>query len=255
MTSLERSTLGDTGTVLLVGRQETARTELARVFEQEGYDTHQSETAEQADAFLSSQSADLVLLQGQATETSILALCRRVRQVASTPILVIAENPDLVDEIVVLETGADGLLPRGVDTRLLLARSRALLRRADTGPDATAEPGEWRVDQGRRVLVLPSGAQVVLTPLMLDLMGVFLDNPGVILTAEAAAAKLGRPQSEADHLRTPIARLRRRLAAAGEPSAIRTVHGQGYVFEGGGASRGRGQMASPRLDPVSPSWG
>ncbi len=247
----ERTNIDDTGAVLLVGRHESARTELARVFEQEGYETHQSETTEQADAFLSSRSADLVLLQGEATETSVLAFCRRVRRVASTPILVIAENPDMVDEIVILETGADGLLPRGVDKRLLLARSRALLRRAELAHDPSVESEDWRVDAARRVLILPSGRQVVLTPLMIDLMTVFLDNPGVILTAEAAAELLGRSQSEADHLRTPIARLRRRLAAAGEPSAIRTVHGQGYVFDGAGAGPLRAPQTPAYPDPLA----
>lgn len=254
MASSEHGHTGEPGAVLLVGRQETARLELARVFEQEGYETHQSETAEQADVFLSSRSADLVLLQGQATETSVLAFCRRIRRVASTPILVISDNPDLVDEIVVLETGADGLLPRDVDTRLLLARSRALLRRAEARADGSAGQGEWRVDAARRILVLPSGGQVVLTPLMLDLMSVFLAHPGVVLTAETAAELLGRPKSEADHLRTPIARLRRRLAAAGEQFAIRTVHGQGYVFDGVAASpHGRLTQDGPAEGPSARS--
>ncbi len=232
MTEPQTLSSSEASSVLLVGRHEPARAELARVFEREGYETHQSESAEQADAFISERPTDLVLVQGQATETSVLAFCRRLRRIGSTPILVIADNPDMVDEIVVLETGADGLLPRGVDTRLLLARSRALLRRAEPGEERAREEGGWRVDAARRVLVLPSGRPVVLTPLMLDLMSVFLSNPGVILTAEAAAELLGRPRSEAAHLRTPIARLRRRLAAAGEQTAIRTVHGQGYVFDG-----------------------
>ncbi len=221
----------ETQAVLVIGRREAARTALADVFEGEGFQTHQTTSPEEADTFLDGTAVDLVLMDGQPTETAVLNFCRKVRRIGSAPILVIAEQPDLVDEIVVLETGADGLLARDADPRLLLARSRALLRRASRGVPGADFPVDWKVDRVRNVLRVPSGRELALTPLMLDLMQIFLSQPGVVLTAEAAALVLGRPKSDSENLRTAIARLRRRLAVAGEHTAIRTIHGRGYVFD------------------------
>lgn len=232
MPGFERGRGSCAASVLLVGRDLGPRARLAQMFEGEGYAIVEADTAADADLVFDEQPVDLVVLDGRPSEASVLSFCRKAAGSANTSVLVMAEDPDLTDEIVILETGADGLLAKTADRRLLLARSRALLRRTEQFARSVAAPqGVWRIDHRLRLAVSPSGTQIPLTQLMVDLMALFIENPGVVITPESAATLLRQPSLEADNLRTPIARLRRRLEAAGEGGAIRTLYGRGYVFE------------------------
>ncbi len=219
--------------VLLIGRDVELRSKIAQLYQGAGYETREVDSARSAEEVFEAQPVDLILLVGQPTEASVLTFCRTAAEAVNTSILVMADEPDLTDEIVVLETGADGLIAKTADGRLLLARSRALLRRTRQFSRSIASTsGVWKVDRRLRRAIAPSGTQIQLTQLMLDLMDMFLSNPGLVITPEIAASLLHETTTEADNLRTPIARLRRRLEAAGEGGAIRTVYGMGYVFDG-----------------------
>ncbi|HYF54586.1 MAG TPA: response regulator transcription factor [Salinarimonas sp.] len=152
------------------------------------------------------------------------------------------------DRVVGLEIGVDDYLVKPYDPRELLARIRSVLRRvAETAPvQAASAPaaassrqmavGPFQLDLDSRRLAGPDGAQVSLTAAELDLLEALAQRPGRVLSRaqllELAPAREGNDSARAIDVR--ITRLRRKLEADPDnPTLIRTVRGEGYVFAGG----------------------
>ena len=187
---------------------------------------------------------DLIVLDLMLPGESGLALCGQLRATTTIPILMLTAVAEDTDRIIGLEMGADDYLPKPFNPRELLARVRAILRRAeDRAPAvAAAEPDAevvlgfdgWIIQPGRRQLLDPKGQPVDLTGGEFDLLLALAERPHRVLSRDRLLdITKGRAASLFDRsIDVQIGRLRRKLetAAGGGGALIATVRGGGYMF-------------------------
>jgi two-component system, OmpR family, response regulator MtrA len=155
-------------------------------------------------------------------------LCRRLRGSADVPILILTARDEEADRIIGLELGADDYVTKPFSPRELVARVRAVLRRAEPlPPDAqTIELGELCIDFRRRSVAV-AGAEVELRTLEFELLTELVRNAGRVVTRDRLLERVWGV-SFAGGTRTVdvhIAQLRKKL---GSPNPIQTVRGVGY---------------------------
>ena len=161
---------------------------------------------------------DLVILDLGLPDRDGLAIVRRIRREAVTPILVLSARHEERDKVEALELGADDYVTKPAGMAELRARVAALLRRS-AGPaaatDGTVRLGTVVLDPARRSVAV-GGRPVELTPREYELLRVLLSNPGRVLTrGRLLRAVWGQAYAEEAHyLHVYISRLRRKLAAA-----------------------------------------
>jgi len=158
-------------------------------------------------------------------------VCRRVRATSNLPILMLTARDDDVDKIVGLELGADDYLTKPFNPRELVARVKAILRRAERAPAAGREPihfGDVTLDAGRREVTV-AGQAVNLRPKEFDLLHALAEHRGLVLTRDQLLNQVwgfdfyGETRTVDVH----IGQLRKRLAAS-QLVRIETVTGVGY---------------------------
>ena len=177
---------------------------------------------------------DLMLPDGDG-----LDLCRELRADARTrqlPLLMLTARGEPMDRIVGLELGADDYLPKPFEPRELLARVKALLRRAGPaaadGPDDVLRFGRLEIDLGARVARV-EGRPCDLTSHQFDLLVVLAQRPGRVLTRDQIMDALkGHPLEAYDRsIDVHISRIRALIEDdPKEPRRVLTVRGAGYVF-------------------------
>ncbi len=173
---------------------------------------------------------DLVVLDLMLPGEDGLVLCRNLRARASTPVIMLTARGEETDRIVGLEMGADDYVPKPFNPRELLARIRAVLRRARTLPD---EFGRWKLDTRARGLVDRDHVVVPLSAAEYDLLLVFVRHPGRVLERDQILdLTRGRDAAPFDRsVDMQVSRLRRRLGADSDDiEYIKTVRSQGYLF-------------------------
>ena len=176
---------------------------------------------------------------------------RRIRTESKVPVLMLTARGDDVDRIVGLEIGADDYLPKPFNPRELVARIRAILRRAKADDDhdqarehAAARAltiGDVKLDTGTRV-VTRAGETVELTAVEFDLLEKLLRAAGRIITREELSKDvLGRSTSPFDRsIDMHISNLRKKLGhQAGLLERIKTVRGVGYIYTQASAAGGK----------------
>jgi two-component system OmpR family response regulator len=177
---------------------------------------------------------DLVVLDVMLPDVDGLEICRRIRARGDTPVLFLSARSDEVDKIVGLELGGDDYLTKPFSPRELVARVRAVLRRAQ-GPSQKAEPAARIVGAGRLELdperheARYAGQRVALTATEFALLIALFDRPGVVLTRaqlmqRAYSSELSVTERTLD---THVRRIRGKFRALGA-DPIATVHGVGY---------------------------
>lgn len=169
-----------------------------------------------------------------------LALTRAVRTQSNLPILMLSARGEEVDRVIGLEVGADDYLAKPFGPRELLARLRALLRRGQPAADAVAAAaatgqqhfGPFTLDlAGRRLL--RAGTEVHLTSAEFDLLAVFVARPNRVLSRDSLVDQLkGYDRDPFDRsIDIRVTRLRRKIETdPAAPVYIRTVRGEGYLF-------------------------
>ena len=183
-------------------------------------------------AMLEQGGADVVLLDGMLPGMDGLDVLKRLRGKPATarlPVIMLTARGDEADRIVGLEVGADDYVHKPFSPRELLARLRAVLRRAD--PDAFAERlqvGDGVVDVGAHQ-VTRAGRPIELTALELDLLVGLMRRAGRAVARDALLVEAGRGDVSVSErtVDVHVSRLRHKL---GEPSPIKTVRGAGYVY-------------------------
>ncbi len=183
---------------------------------------------------------DLVVLDIMMPGEDGLTLCRQLRQSGDIPVVLLTAVSEETDRIVGLELGADDYLTKPFNPRELLARIRAILRRAAAAPRAeAADPGQryrfyrFVLDVGRRALLDEDGTDLGLGTAEFRLLLAFVTRPGLVLTRDQLLdITAGRTAQIFDRsIDNLVSRLRRRIEPDPQrPTLIKTVWGDGYSF-------------------------
>ena len=188
---------------------------------------------------LGADAADLIVLDVMLPGASGLEVCRDLRQSSGVPIIMLTAKGEETDRIVGLEIGADDYLGKPFSSRELVARVRALLRRAAglPSPDRPLNKPKyrfegWTLDTLRRELINADGVIIDLTTGEYDLLLAFVEAPQRVLTRDQLL-DLSRNRVAAGFDRSidvQISRVRRKLGAEEGETVIKTVRGAGYMF-------------------------
>jgi two-component system response regulator MprA len=220
---------------IVVAEDERAvRESLTRALTLEGYNVTAVSDGAQALEALRAEPADLVVLDVMMPVVDGLTACRVLRSEKNrVPILMVTARTDTSDRVAGLDAGADDYLPKPFALEELLARLRALLRRAQ--PDEEAEPsslvvGDLRLDAAaRRVWV--GADEVDLSKTEFDLLELLVRNSGIVLDQTTIYERIWGydfgPDSK--NLAVYIGYLRRKIDTEGRAPLIHTVRGVGYT--------------------------
>lgn len=225
-------------TIVLVEDDPSLRMLTARLLQENGYAVRTAATAPEMWIALESGTVDMIVLDIMLPGTNGIDLCRQIRRTNDTPIIFISARGSDEDRVLGLELGADDYLAKPFNTRELIARIRAVLRR---GPIAELDANNrrhevrfdgWTVNLSRRELRSPTGGIVDLTGAEFDLLGTFIDQPQRVIGRERLI-ELSRTRvgdSSDRSIDVLVSRLRRKITAAGGKPPIVTVRGVGYMF-------------------------
>ena len=205
---------------------------------QQGFIVDCVDSGEAMDAYLVDHSVDLVVLDLMLPGEHGLAIARRLKNDSQIPIVIVSAQGDDIDRIVGLEVGADDYLPKPFNPRELLARIRAVLRRAGNsaagteGSDGKMKFGEFELDISSHRLNR-NGETVSLTSGEFDLLSILVSNPNKVLDRDRILDLLtGAERSPFDRsIDVRVTRLRGKIE--NDPSApvfIKTIWGKGYMF-------------------------
>jgi two-component system OmpR family response regulator len=219
--------------VLVVDDEGRIREVVTYALRKEGFRVSEAADGGQAVAAFARDPPDLVVLDVMLPDTDGLSLCRQFRAQSSTPILFLSARSDEVDRIVGLEVGGDDYLIKPFSPRELVARVRAVLRRASPPGEPTQKPaasrrhGRLELDE-ERFEARFEGQRVALTATEFALLAALLERPGVVL----GRAQLMQRAYAGEHVteRTLDSHVRRIRAKFRTFSVdpIATVHGVGY---------------------------
>ncbi len=195
-----------------------------------GYDVDTAETGEQALAAAAMRPPDALILDLMLPDGSGTDVCRRLREWTTIPIVVLSAVGDEQEKIAALDAGADDYVtkPFGIDE--LLARLRAVLRRAGPVTGPVLEVGELRLDLDKRSVTI-AGTALALTPNEFDLLRVLAQNEGKLLTHRMLLREVWGPAygDESHYLHVYVSQLRRKVEPdPARPRYILTEPGAGY---------------------------
>jgi len=221
------------GRLLVVEDDPQVRAMLARALGYEGFEVTTVATGEAAMAELRASHPELMLLDLLLPDEDGMDVCRRIRAAGEhLPILMLTARDTVSDRIAGLEAGADDYLVKPFSTAELVARVRALLRRArDRDPGPVRRFADLTLDASTHE-VHRAGRLVSLTRREFDLLALFLDNPDAVMPRERLLTDAwGFASSvETNSVDVYVGYLRRKLEEGGEPRLIHTVRGVGYVL-------------------------
>ena len=222
--------------ILVVDDERTLRETLAEGLEEEGYAVFQAADGREAVETFRRHRPDLILLDLMLPELSGIEVCRIIRAESGVPILMLTAKSAEIDKVVGLELGADDYVTKPFSFRELLARVRALLRRAEAQSQAaepeTIELGAVKVDlAGRRLL--RDGETLPVKPKAFDLLVFLLRNAGHVFTRDQLLEHVwgydyaGETRTVDVHVHWLRAQIE---ADPADPVYLETVRGVGYVL-------------------------
>ncbi|WP_407169015.1 response regulator [Bradyrhizobium sp. ORS 111] len=213
---------------------------LSKFFSRHGYRVSIAHNGSEMASILEASRVNLVILDLMLPGDDGLVLCRRLRATSTLPIIMLTAMGDEVDRIVGLEMGADDYLAKVANPRELLARVRAVLRRAGA-PEAGGSGDQkrilefsgWRLDVIHRQLYSAKNALVPLRAGEFELLLAFVERPRRVLSRDQLLdLSRGRSASVFDRsIDVQVSRLRRKIEPDPKsPTLIKTVRSGGYVF-------------------------
>ena len=200
-----------------------------------GYDVRCAERFDDVLLEFAAFSPHLVLLDISLPFFNGYHWCREIRRVSKVPILFLTSAGDSVNTVMAMQMGGDDLLAKPFDLQVLSAKVQAMLRRAyDFGPSAQLLSCGGAVLNVSDGTLDAAGQRVELTRNELRILQMLLERKGQTVSREALMTRLWESDSFVDEntLTVNIARLRRKLEAAGLPDLIHTRKGEGYLAEG-----------------------
>ena len=224
--------------VLIVDDDRAIRESLARALELEGYDVDVVVDGVAALARTRRETFDALVVDVMMPGVDGLGVCRVLRADGDrTPVLMLTARVETPDRVAGLDAGADDYLPKPFELDELLARLRALLRRAAPAPEADARGdttlvvAELRVDPAAR-RAWWAQEELQLSKTEFDLLELLARNEGIALDHSTVYERIWGYDFGPDSKNLPvyIGYLRRKLAAAGAPPLIHTLRGVGYTL-------------------------
>ena len=223
--------------VLVIDEEENVCELITIYFEKAGYDVVCCGNGEDGIEMLQSQKPDIVILDLMLPGMDGLDVCKEVRKSSNIPLIMLTARVDEVDRVLGLEMGADDYITKPFSPRELLARVKAVLRRAAYVPGPQEQqilelPGLSVSRVSREVIV--GDRTVDLTPKEFDLLWYLASNRNRVFTREQLLEQVWAYQEFYGDERTVdqhIKRLRRKIETNGSPCRITTIWGVGYKFE------------------------
>lgn len=235
--------------ILVVDDDAKIRLLLRRCFEGEGFRVSEAANRADVERALAAGGLDLITLDLTLPDSDGLSIARDIRARYAVPIVMVTGKGDMIDRVVGLELGADDYIAKPFHLREVLARIRAVLRRAEAMAPTTQARGDredvyefadWVVDVPKREVRRAGGDVCDLTTSEFGLLEVFVRHPKRVLSRDQIMDMLrGQEWSPLDRsIDNLVARLRKKIEAdADDPRLIKTVRGVGYSFTADVVSR------------------
>ncbi|MEA3053735.1 MAG: two-component system, OmpR family, response regulator [Sphingomonadales bacterium] len=228
-----------TAHIVVVDDDEDVRSTVAEYLRRNGLSVSEADGGAALRELMASRPIDLALLDINMPGDDGLTLAREIRASGDAGIIMLTAKSDDVDRIVGLEIGADDYITKPFNPRELLARVKAVLRRASRGGEAPAtmgrevQMGKCRLNLDTRKLFEADGTEVPITAMEFDLLKCFAEHPRRALSRDQlldlAHSKEMEPFDRS--IDTRIARIRRKIERdPAKPSCLKTVRAIGYVF-------------------------
>lgn len=211
--------------------------ELLRLYlEKDGFDTIVANDGEQAVDFASKYSPDLILLDIMLPKLDGRQVCREIRKTSETPIIMLTAKGETFDKILGLELGADDYVSKPFDTKEVIARIKAVLRRSHE-KDKASQINEVRYDKLRINLtnyeLEVNGVKIDTPPKELELIYHLASNPNRVYTRDQLLDEVWGFDYYGDSrtVDVHVKRLREKLENVSDEWSLKTVWGVGYKFE------------------------
>lgn len=232
--------MADEPHILLVDDERDIRDPLAAYLTRNGLRVSKAENAASARQILSAYAIDLVLLAIMMPGEDGLSLTGPIRATAKQPIILLTAKTEETDRIVGLEIGADDYVTKPFSPRELLARIKAVLRRANEGGGLVRAPdtesyafGRWVLKSGERELVDRDGVAIPLSTGEYNLLHTLVTHPRRVLSRDQLLdLTQGRELAAFERsIDNHISRLRKKIEEnPSDPKLIKTVWGGGYTL-------------------------
>lgn len=219
--------------ILMVEDDAVIREATQLTLERHGYNVATAEDGLEAIESFEVLRPDVVMLDIMLPGLDGISVCRRIREASTVPIVMVSARGDALDVVLGLEAGADDYVTKPFDTQVLVARLRAVLRRAVPAPPRPAQAtgatvesfGDLELDR-EALEVRRGGSTVQLTPTELKLLIEFANNPGVVLSRSTLLQRVWDYEWGGDGrlVDVHLQRLRTKIGA----DRIETVRGFGY---------------------------
>ena len=211
--------------------------ELLRLYlEKDGFDTVVANDGEQAVEYASKYSPDLILLDIMLPKLDGWQVCREIRKTSETPIIMLTAKGETFDKILGLELGADDYVSKPFDTKEVIARIKAVLRRTNDS-DKGSQISEVRYDKLRINLtnyeLEVNGVKIDTPPKELELIYHLANNPNRVYTRDQLLDEVWGFDYYGDSrtVDVHVKRLREKLENVSDEWSLKTVWGVGYKFE------------------------
>ena len=229
-------------TVLIIEDDEMTRALLRRAFDRAGARVVEAEDGRAGMRAIYSDKPDVVLLDVEMPVIDGFGALERIRELSNVPVMMITSHSAQDDKLRAFESGADDYVTKPFDPAEVVARTKALTRRA--GADGSRAPAGASDDlyadenltvdfAGVEARVGGAGEALQLTPLQFRLLATFVRHPNQALTPDQLLELAwGSEAYSPERVKVHVANLRRKLADAGAPpDAIETVRGFGYRYK------------------------
>jgi len=183
---------------------------------------------------LKSLKPDLVILDVMLPGQDGFEVCKEIRKIGKTPVIMLTARGEVTDRVVGLEIGADDYLSKPFEPRELVARIQSVLRRFSPKSEkaGSLSSGDLIVDMERRTVSLKK-KDLDLTTTEFEILAFFMANPGAVLNRDKIMEYLKGIECEAFNrsIDVAVSRLRKKLGDPAEkPKFFKTVWGTGYLF-------------------------
>jgi two-component system phosphate regulon response regulator OmpR len=221
-------------TVLLIDDDKGLGDLLKQYFTQFQISLSQVTKPSDALALLKTQKFSVIILDVMLPEMDGFAAFQQLRKIVDIPVIMLTARGDLTDKVLGLEMGIDDYLPKPFEPRELVARLKALVRRAQKNPQQPSllKSGDLEIDlKSHAAKIL--GKDIGLSTLEFHLLKLFMLHPGQVLSRDKLLDSLRGIDWEAYNRSVDVAvsRLRQKLSdSVKSPKYLRTVWGDGYCF-------------------------